>query len=103
MAGEHQDMQAEMMDERPHDSADGERDIILSVKGLTVSFGTHTVLDHLDLSKTSLVLLEYQNRKNRLQLEARLAACPHSRPAVSRDTTDAPYPRGHRGASRGGG
>ena len=37
------------MDERPHDSADGERDIILSVKGLTVSFGTHTVLDHLDL------------------------------------------------------
>lgn len=49
MAGEHQDMQAEMMDERPHDSADGERDIILSVKGLTVSFGTHTVLDHLDL------------------------------------------------------
>ena len=32
------------------------------------------MLDHLDLSRTSLVLLEYQNRKNRLQLEARLAA-----------------------------
>lgn len=49
MAGEHDDMQAETMDERPHAGPSGERDVILSVKGLTVSFGSHTVLDHLDL------------------------------------------------------
>lgn len=49
MAGEHENMQAEMVDERPQPGPDGERDVILSVKGLTVSFGSHTVLDHLDL------------------------------------------------------
>ena len=41
---------------------------------IDIEGGEGDVLDHLDLSKTSLVLLEYQNRKNRLQLEARLAA-----------------------------
>lgn len=40
---------------------------------IDIEGGEGDVLDHLDLSKTSLVLLEYQNRKNRLQLEARLA------------------------------
>jgi len=41
---------------------------------IDIEGGEGDVLDHLDLSKTSLVLLEYQNRKNRLQLEARLKA-----------------------------
>lgn len=41
---------------------------------IDIEGGEGDVLDHLDLSKTSLVLLEYQNRKNRIQLEARLAA-----------------------------
>ena len=41
---------------------------------INIEGGEGDVLDHLDLSKTSLVLLEYQNRKNRLQLEARLKA-----------------------------
>ena len=41
---------------------------------IDIEGGEGDVLDHLDLSKTSLVLLEYQNRKNRLQLEARLRA-----------------------------
>jgi FkbM family methyltransferase len=40
---------------------------------IDIEGGEGDVLDHLDLSNTSLVLLEYQNRKNRLQLEARLA------------------------------
>lgn len=39
---------------------------------IDIEGGEGDVLDHLDLSRTSLVLLEYQNRKNRLQLEARL-------------------------------
>jgi FkbM family methyltransferase len=39
---------------------------------IDIEGGEGDVLDHLDLSKTSLVLLEYQNRKNKLQLEARL-------------------------------
>jgi FkbM family methyltransferase len=39
---------------------------------IDIEGGEGDVLDHLDLSNTSLVLLEYQNRKNRLQLEARL-------------------------------
>ena len=41
---------------------------------IDIEGGEGEVLDHLDLSRTSLVLLEYQNRRNRLQLEARLAA-----------------------------
>jgi len=41
---------------------------------IDIEGGEGDVLDHLDLSRTSLVLLEYQNRKNRLQLESRLAA-----------------------------
>jgi FkbM family methyltransferase len=41
---------------------------------IDIEGGEGDVLDHLDLSGTSLVLLEYQNRKNRLQLEARLKA-----------------------------
>ncbi len=41
---------------------------------IDIEGGEGDVLDHLDLSKTSLVLLEYQNRRNRLQLEARLKA-----------------------------
>ena len=41
---------------------------------IDIEGGEGDVLDGLDLSKTSLVLLEYQNRKNRLQLEARLSA-----------------------------
>ena len=39
---------------------------------IDIEGGEGYVLDHLDLSATSLVLLEYQNRKNRLQIEARL-------------------------------
>ncbi|MGL4441532.1 MAG: FkbM family methyltransferase [Bosea sp. (in: a-proteobacteria)] len=39
---------------------------------IDIEGGEGDVLDHVDLSKTSLVLLEYQNRKNRLQLEERL-------------------------------
>lgn len=39
---------------------------------IDIEGGEGDVLDHIDLSKTSLVLLEYQNRKNRIQLEARL-------------------------------
>ncbi len=39
---------------------------------IDIEGGEGDVLDHLDLSRTSLVLLEYQNRKNRLQIEARL-------------------------------
>lgn len=41
---------------------------------IDIEGGEGDVLDHVDLSKTSLVLLEYQNRKNRIQLEARLKA-----------------------------
>jgi FkbM family methyltransferase len=41
---------------------------------IDIEGGEGDVLDHLDLSRTSLVLLEYQNRRNRLQLEARLRA-----------------------------
>ena len=41
---------------------------------IDIEGGEGDVLDHLDLSATSLVLLEYQNRKNRIQLEARLRA-----------------------------
>lgn len=41
---------------------------------IDIEGGEGDVLDHIDLSKTSLVLLEYQNRKNRLQCEARLKA-----------------------------
>lgn len=39
---------------------------------IDIEGGEGDVLDHVDLSKTSLVLLEYQNRKNRIQLEERL-------------------------------
>lgn len=39
---------------------------------IDIEGGEGDVLDHLDLSRTSLVLLEYQNRKNRMQLENRL-------------------------------
>lgn len=41
---------------------------------IDIEGGEGDVLDRIDLSKTSLVLLEYQNRKNRLQIEARLRA-----------------------------
>lgn len=41
---------------------------------IDIEGGEGDVLDHLDLSRTSLVLLEYQNRKNKIQLEARLKA-----------------------------
>jgi FkbM family methyltransferase len=41
---------------------------------IDIEGGEGDVLDHLDLSRTSLVLLEYQNRKNRIQLEDRLRA-----------------------------
>lgn len=41
---------------------------------IDIEGGEGDVLDHIDLSKTSLVLLEYQNRKNRRQLEVRLKA-----------------------------
>ncbi len=41
---------------------------------IDIEGGEGDVLDHIDLSKTSLVLLEYQNRKNKLQLAARLSA-----------------------------
>jgi FkbM family methyltransferase len=41
---------------------------------IDIEGGEGDVLDTIDLSRTSLVLLEYQNRKNRLQIEARLAA-----------------------------
>jgi FkbM family methyltransferase len=41
---------------------------------IDIEGGEGDVLDAIDLSRTSLVLLEYQNRKNRLQIEARLAA-----------------------------
>lgn len=44
----------------------------VDVVKIDIEGGEGDVLDQLDLSKTSLVLLEYQNRKNRLQLEARL-------------------------------
>ena len=40
---------------------------------IDIEGGEGDVLDHIDLSMTSLVLLEYQNRKNKLQLAARLA------------------------------
>jgi FkbM family methyltransferase len=40
---------------------------------IDIEGGEGDVLDAIDLGGTSLVLLEYQNRKNRLQLEARLA------------------------------
>ncbi len=39
---------------------------------IDIEGGEGDVLDHIDLTRTSLVLLEYQNRKNRMQLEARL-------------------------------
>jgi len=39
---------------------------------IDIEGGEGDVLDHLDLSRTSLVLLEYQNRKNRDQARARL-------------------------------
>jgi FkbM family methyltransferase len=41
---------------------------------IDIEGGGGDVLDHIDLSKTSRVLLEYQNRKNRIRLEARLRA-----------------------------
>ncbi|AMJ60089.1 FkbM family methyltransferase [Bosea sp. PAMC 26642] len=41
---------------------------------IDIEGGEGDVLDRIDLSKTSLVLLEYQNRKNRDQLAARLKA-----------------------------
>lgn len=41
---------------------------------IDIEGGEGDVLDQIDLSKTSLVLLEYQNRKNRDQLAARLSA-----------------------------
>jgi FkbM family methyltransferase len=41
---------------------------------IDIEGGEGDVLDHVDLSNTSLVLLEYQNRKNRIQLEERLKA-----------------------------
>ncbi len=41
---------------------------------IDIEGGEGDVLDALDLSRTSLVLLEYQNRRNKLQLLARLAA-----------------------------
>ncbi|MGL4727902.1 MAG: FkbM family methyltransferase [Bosea sp. (in: a-proteobacteria)] len=41
---------------------------------IDIEGGEGDVLDHLDLSRTQLVLLEYQNRKNRIQLETRLKA-----------------------------
>jgi len=41
---------------------------------IDIEGGEGDVLDQLDLSQTSLVLLEYQNRKNRDQLAARLKA-----------------------------
>jgi FkbM family methyltransferase len=39
---------------------------------IDIEGGEGDVLDHLDLSATSLILLEYQNQKNRSQIEARL-------------------------------
>jgi FkbM family methyltransferase len=41
---------------------------------IDIEGGEGDVLDAIDLSRTSLVLLEYQNRKNKLQLLARLGA-----------------------------
>ena len=41
---------------------------------IDIEGGEGEVLAHLDLSKTSLVLLEFQNRKNREQIRATLAA-----------------------------
>ena len=41
---------------------------------LDIEGGEGEVLAHLDLSRTSLVLLEFQNRKNREQIRATLAA-----------------------------
>lgn len=41
---------------------------------IDIEGGEGDVLDSIDLSKTSLVLLEYQNRRNRDQLAARLLA-----------------------------
>ena len=41
---------------------------------IDIEGGEGDVLDHINLANTSLVLLEYQNRKNKLQLEARLGA-----------------------------
>jgi FkbM family methyltransferase len=41
---------------------------------IDIEGGEGDVLDAIDISKTSLVLLEYQNRKNKLQLLARLGA-----------------------------
>ncbi len=41
---------------------------------IDIEGGEGDVLDHINLASTSLVLLEYQNRKNKLQLQARLGA-----------------------------
>ncbi len=41
---------------------------------IDIEGGEGDVLDHINLANTSLVLLEYQNRKNKLQLEARLGS-----------------------------
>ena len=41
---------------------------------IDIEGGEGDVLDHINLANTSLVLLEYQNRKNKLQLEQRLRA-----------------------------
>ena len=41
---------------------------------LDIEGGEGEVLAHLDLSKTSLVLLEFQNRKNREMIRSTLAA-----------------------------
>jgi FkbM family methyltransferase len=41
---------------------------------IDIEGGEGDVLDHINLANTSLVLLEYQNRKNKLQLVARLGA-----------------------------
>ena len=41
---------------------------------IDIEGGEGDVLDHINLASTSLVLLEYQNRKNKLQLETRLRA-----------------------------
>lgn len=41
---------------------------------IDIEGGEGEVLAHLDLSRTSLVLLEFQNRKNRAQIRATLAA-----------------------------
>lgn len=40
---------------------------------IDIEGGEAEVLDHLDLSRTSLVLAEFQNRKNRVAMQARLA------------------------------